>query len=143
MKYRILTGTTILVLLTLCLPQGALAQRKSGPGPDKYALKVNGGLAFADFKGYENWQVISVSHNGPALAVILGNQIMIDAYLAGIPGNGKVFPDGARMAKIHYTAKSHETFADAKVPGPLHDVDFMVKDSKRYKDGNGWGYAAF
>jgi hypothetical protein len=36
-----------------------------------------------------------------------------------------------------------ETFPAATVPGPLHDVDFMVKDSKRFKDSGGWGWAAF
>ena len=72
---------------------------------DRYSLQVPGGLAFAEFKGYEEWQVISVSHNGEKLATIVGNPAMIEAYKAGIPGNGKPFPDGARMAKIHWTAK--------------------------------------
>src|ERR1700759_293013 len=77
---------------------------------DKYTVKVPGGLAFAEFKGYETWQVISVSHSqAPMLAVILGNPAMINAYKAGIPGNGKPFPDGARMAKIHWVPKVYET----------------------------------
>src|SRR5271156_5724594 len=64
---------------------------------DKYTLKVPNGLAFSEFRGYESWPVISVSHNGGAVAAILGNPVMIDAYKAGIPGNGKPFPDGAKM----------------------------------------------
>jgi hypothetical protein len=69
---------------------------------------------------------------------------MIDAYKAGIPGNGKPFPDGAKMAKIHWTARKNETApGQPLVAGPLHDVDFMVKDSKRFADGGGWGYAMF
>src|SRR5512139_3238042 len=68
---------------------------------DKYTVKVPGGLAFSEFKGYEDWRVIAISHNEDAMAVILGNPVMIDAYRAGIPGNGKPFPDGAKMAKIH------------------------------------------
>src|SRR5215813_8096955 len=75
---------------------------------DKYTLKVPNGLAFAEFKGYESWQTIAVSHNGPHLAVILGNPVMIDAYKAGIPGNGKPFPDGAKMAKVHWNEKKNE-----------------------------------
>jgi len=39
---------------------------------DRYTLKVPNGLAFAEFKGYEGWQTISISHNGELLAVILG-----------------------------------------------------------------------
>src|SRR5215470_14821933 len=75
---------------------------------DKYTVQVPGGLAFSEFRGYEDWQVISLSHAGDLLAVILGNPEMIKAYLAGIPGNGKPFPDGAKMAKIHWNAKKQE-----------------------------------
>jgi hypothetical protein len=39
---------------------------------DKYALKVPNGLAFSEFRGYEGWPVISLSHNGNTLAAILG-----------------------------------------------------------------------
>ena len=55
---------------------------------------------------------------------------MIKAYQEGVPGNGKPFPDGAKMAKIHWNPKKMETFPTATVPGSQHDVDFMVKDSK-------------
>jgi hypothetical protein len=122
----------ILIGLTLCAEQ------------DKYALKVPGGLAFSEFSGYESWQVISVSHNGDKLAVILGNPAMINAYKQGIPDNGQPFPDGARMAKIHWTEKTTEGEpGQPAVPGAQHDVDFMVKDSKRFANGQGWGYAEF
>jgi hypothetical protein len=110
---------------------------------DKYTLKVPGGLAFADFKGYESWQAIGLSHNEGAVALILGNPAMIAAFQSGIPGNGKPFPDGARMAKIHWNPKKNEFFPDTTVPGTQHDVDFMVKDSKKYADSGGWGYAVF
>jgi hypothetical protein len=66
---------------------------------DKYSVKVPGGLAFAEFKGYEGWHAISISRNGKVMAVILGNPVMIDAYRAGIPGNGKPVPDGARWPR--------------------------------------------
>jgi len=110
---------------------------------DKYTLQVPGGLAFSEFRGYENWQVVSASLDGDLLATILANPVMIDAYRAGIPGNGKPFPDGAKLAKIHWSPKKMETFPAATVPGTLHDIDFMVKDSKRFADSGGWGYAVF
>jgi mono/diheme cytochrome c family protein len=111
---------------------------------DKYTLKIPGGLAFSEFKGYESWQVIAISHNGGALAAILGNPEMIAAYKAGIPGNGKPFPDGAKMAKVHWTAKVDAGEPGSPtVPGPQHDVDLMVKDSKRFADSGGWGYGVF
>jgi hypothetical protein len=110
---------------------------------DKYSVKVPGGLAFSEFRGYESWQVIATSQNERAVAAILGNPAMIAAYQAGIPDNGKPFPDGAMMAKIHWVPKKSAYFPDTTIPGPQHDVDFMVKDSKRFADSGGWGWAVF
>ena len=110
---------------------------------DKYAVKVPGGLAFAEFKGYESWHAIGISRNDRVMAVILGNPVMIEAYQAGIPGNGKPVPDGAKMAKIHWKPKQNQVFPDTTGPGELLNVDFMVKDSKRFADSGGWGWAAF
>ena len=133
MKKKMLIGLlSLFVLVTL-----ALAIQ------DKYAAKVPGGLAMSEFKGYESWQSISVSLNGRVMDVIVGNPAMIGAYQAGIPGNGKPFPDGAKMAKVHWTHKKNEFFPDATVPDKLLNVDFMVKDSKRFADSGGWGYGVF
>ena len=110
---------------------------------DKYAAKVPGGLAMSEFRGYEGWQAISISRHEHVVAMILGNPEMIAAYQAGFPANGKPVPDGARMAKIHWTPKPNGFFKDATVPGDLINIDFMVKDSKRFADSGGWGYAVF
>jgi hypothetical protein len=123
---------------------GSLCAGAALSAQDRFTLKVPGGLAFSEFKGYETWQTISISHNGDKLAVILGNPTMIEAFKAGIPENGGRFPDGAKMAKIHWLAKKNETApGQPLVAGTLHDVDFMVKDSTRFADSNGWGYGAF
>lgn len=133
MKKRVLMGVLSLTVLAGVI----LAAR------DKYTAKVPGGLALSEFRGYEAWQTISVSRNEKVVAVTLGNPAMINAYQAGIPDNGKPVPDGARMAKIHWTPKPNEFFPDATVPDKLLNVDFMVKDSKRFADSGGWGYAVF
>ena len=112
-------------------------------GQDKYTLKVPNGLSFSEFNGYEAWQLVSISEDGGHIAAILANPAMIKAYLDGVPGNGKPFPDGVKMAKIHWNPKKLETFPQATVPGTQHDVDFMVKNSKRFADSGGWGYAVF
>jgi hypothetical protein len=130
------TIVTIAVLLAV-LGGMALAQQ------DKFTLRVPNGLAFSEFRGYEAWQVVSISHDGDLLAAIVANPVMIDAYAAGIPSNGRPFPDGAKMAKIHWNPKKMERFPSAIVPGTQHDVDFMVKDSTRFADSGGWGYAVF
>jgi hypothetical protein len=62
---------------------------------DKYTVKVPGGLAFSEFRGYERWQFVSLSQSDNLVAAILANPAMIEAYQKGIPGNGKPFPDGA------------------------------------------------
>jgi Cytochrome P460 len=138
-KNMLTIGITTVWLAAL----GGFAISAQDAAQSKYTVKVPGGLAFAEFKGYEAWQTISISRNERVVAAILGNPVMIDAYRAGIPANGKPVPDGARMAKIHWQPKPNQFFADATVPGDLVNVDFMVKDSKRFADSGGWGYAVF
>jgi hypothetical protein len=116
---------------------------RAGSAQDKYTLKVPNGLAFSEFKGYESWQVVSISEDGGRVAAILANPVMIKAYQGGVPGNGKPFPDGSKMAKVHWIPKKLETFPAATVPGAQHDVDFMAKDGKRFADSGGWGWGAF
>ena len=137
MKSNGILPLVVTVALLSVLGIFALAQQ------DRYTLKVPGGLAFSEFKGYEAWQVVSTSQDKGLIAVILANPVMIQAYRAGVPGNGKAFPDGSKMAKIHWNPKNMETFPSATVPGTQHDVDFMVKDSKRFADSGGWGWAVF
>lgn len=120
---------------------------------DRFTLKSANGIAFSEFKGYESWQVIASSQadagdgcgtspDPGCIKSIVGNPVMIKAYSDGMPANGKPVPDGAMMAKIEW-AKSRNTSAPYRVtvPGPLAEISFMVKDSKRFPDTNGWGYA--
>jgi Cytochrome P460 len=137
-------GKSVLIGLGVTAALAVLASGAAISAQDRYSLKVPGGLEFSEFKGYELWQVISISKNGALMAVILGNPAMINAYKEGIPGNGKPFPDGAKMAKIHWNPKTNVTYpGQPLVPNTLHDIDFMVKDSKRFADSGGWGYAEF
>ncbi len=111
---------------------------------DRYTLKVPNGLAFSEFRGYDSWPVIAISENNGVIAAIVGNPTMISAYKSGIPGNGTPFPDGAKMAKIHWMPKKNELQPGQPTqPSTLLNVDFMVKDSTRFADSGGWGWAAF
>jgi hypothetical protein len=140
LKYLIALSSCAALAVTISFAADSAAKAAQ----DKYTLKVPGGLAFSEFKGYEGWQTVALSQSEKLVAVILGNPVMIDAYKAGIPGNGKPLPDGAKMAKIHWVPKKNVTApGQPTVPGTLHDVDFMVKDSKRFADSGGWGYAMF
>lgn len=117
---------------------------------DKYTLKVPNGLAFSEFRGYEDWQVVAPSQTDAqsVMRVILANPVMIKAYRAGIPANGKPFPDGSKIAKIEWrprkiTDAPFSATTPDTVPGILTEVEFIEKDSKRFADINGWGFAVF
>ena len=97
-----------LISLGISVSIAVLAAGAAISAQDKYTLQVPNGLAFSEFRGYEDWPVIAISENEGLIAVIVGNPAMIDAYKEGVPGNGKPFPDGAKMAKIHWTPKKQE-----------------------------------
>jgi hypothetical protein len=111
---------------------------------DKYTVQVPNGLAFSEFRGYENWSVVSVSQTEDLLKVELANPTMIAAYRAGVPGNGKPFPEGSVIAKIEWKPKkSTEAPFSVNVPNTLQDVLFIAKDGKRFPNTSGWGFAQF
>jgi len=131
-----IVATTMLALAVM----GGVAVSKQ----DKYTLKLPNGLAFSDFKGYEDWQLISSAETDDRMKVILGNPTIIAAFKSGIPGNGKPFPDGSKMAKVQWKPKkSTEAQFPVNVPDTLADLFFMEKDSKRFPNTGGWGYAQF
>jgi hypothetical protein len=123
---------------------------------DKNTVQIPNGLGFADFKGYESWEVVSVAavdptepavmgaDSGAVLNVIMANPTMIEAYKKGVPGNGTKFPDGSKIAKIQWkTKKDADSPFSVNVPDALRNVAFIEKDSKRFQASGGWGYANF
>lgn len=111
---------------------------------DRYSLKVPEGLAFSEFKGYDAWQTIAVSETEGSVKTILGNPTMIAAYKAGIPDNGKPFPEGSKTAKIEWVKKKNpEAPYFVEVPDTLKSLSFIEKDSKRFPKTHGWAYAQF
>jgi hypothetical protein len=78
----------------------ATAVFAQGQDKDKYSLKSPGGIAFSDFRGYEDWSVVSSARTTEILKVIVANPTMIKAYKAGVPGNGRPFPEGSRIVKL-------------------------------------------
>lgn len=119
---------------------------------DRYTLKSANGIAISEFKGYESWQAVATSQPDDGsgcgtskvgcMKVILANPAMIKAYADGIPANGKPVPDGAAFAKVEWLKSRNENSPYVvTVPGEQTEVSFMLKDSKRFADTNGWGYA--
>ena len=111
---------------------------------DKYSLKSPSGIAFSDFKGYEDWAVVSSTRTDERLKVIVANPTMIKAYKAGLPGNGQPFPDGSMIAKLQWKPKkSTEAPFVVDVPDVFMEAFVIEKDSKRFPKSAGWGYAVF
>ena len=111
---------------------------------EKYTLKSPDGVAFSDFRGYEDWSVVSSARTDEVLKVIVANPTMIAAYKAGIPGNGQPFPDGAKIAKLQWKPKkSTEAPFAVDVPDIFTQAFVMEKDSQRFPKSGGWGYALF
>ncbi len=111
---------------------------------DKYALQTPSGIAFSDFRGYEDWAVVSSARTDEVLKVIVANPTMIQAYKSGIPGNGQPFPEGSKIAKLQWSfKKSTEAPFAVDVPNVFTQAFVMEKDSKRFPKSGGWGYALF
>jgi hypothetical protein len=111
---------------------------------DKYSLKSPSGIAFSDFRGYEDWSVVSSARTDEVLKVIVANPIMINAYKAGVPANGQPFPEGSMIAKLQWKPKkSTEAPFVVDVPDVCKQAFVMEKDSKRFPKSGGWGYAVF
>lgn len=133
-KLTIAIGTAALVTL------GAAALYAQ----DKYSLKTSSGIAFSDFRGYEDWAVASSARTTEVPKVIVANPTMINAYKAGVPGNGRPFPDGSRIVKLQWKPKkSTEAPFVVEVPDTFTEAFVMEKDSKRFPKSGGWGYALF
>src|SRR5262245_36809916 len=130
--------TSIVLFATAAQP--TLAQ----DSPQKYTLVSPGGIHFADFKGYEDWSVVSSARTDEVLKVIVANPVMIKAYKAGVPGNGKPFPEGSKIVKLQWKPKkSTEAPFVVDVPAAPTQAFLIEKDSKRFPKTGGWGYALF
>ncbi len=135
-----ITATAVAGLAVL----GAVVLYAQSQDNDKYSLKSPSGIAFSNFRGYEDWAVVSSAHTDERLKVIVGNPTMIKAFKAGIPLNGQPFPDGSMIVKLQWTPKkSTEAPFVVDVPDVFKEAFVMEKDSKRFPKSGGWGYAVF
>ncbi|MCG6535075.1 MAG: cytochrome P460 family protein [Syntrophales bacterium LBB04] len=139
MKRTIIFPILIFVFVLMMRGNGSIASQ------DKYESKAPNGISFSEIRGYETWQVVAPSYrtDNHELRIILGNTAMINAYKEGIPGNGKPFPEGSVIVKIGWSERKSADFPAAFEPDVLRRVEFITKDSRRFPDTSGWGYARF
>jgi hypothetical protein len=91
-------------------------------------------------EGWQNWATIAVSHrtDNNTLRVILGNDAAVKAARAG---NTNPWPDGAILGKVVWKGTQLENWKAAIAPGEFVHAEFMFKDSGKYTDSYGWGWA--
>jgi Cytochrome P460 len=134
----------IKLVLAIAAAVVAVAGGTAAYAQDKYSLKSPSGIAFSDFRGYEDWSVVSSARTDEVLKVIVANPTMIKAYKAGVPGNGQPFPEGSKIAKLQWSfKKSTEAPFAVDVPDAPTQAFLIEKDSKRFPKTGGWGYALF
>jgi hypothetical protein len=93
------TAATAVAVLAVLVAAALFAQ---GQDKDKYLLKSPSGIAFSDFRGYEDWSVASCARTDEVLKLIVANPT---AYKAGVPGNGQPFPEGSMIVKLQWKPK--------------------------------------
>jgi hypothetical protein len=136
--FIIVAATALLAIL------GGAVLHAQGQNEGKYSLISPGGIAFSDFRGYEDWSVVSVAHTDDVLKAIVANPSMIKAYKAGVPGNSQPFPQGSMIVKLQWKPKkSTDAPFVVDVPDVYKQAFVMEKDSKRFPKTGGWGYAVF
>jgi Cytochrome P460 len=142
-----LTGFTIVataVAALVVLVVAAVYAQDEHSARDKYTLVSPSGIAFSDFKGYEDWATVSSARQDEILKVIVANPKMITTFKAGVPGNGQPFPEGSMIVKLQWKRKkSTEAQFAVDVPDVFTQAFVMEKDSKRFPKTGGWGYAVF
>jgi hypothetical protein len=131
-------------ILKVATATAALALSASVSAEDKYSLKSPSGIAFSDFRGYEDWAVVSSARTDEVLKVIVANQAMLEAYKTGVPGTGQPFPEGSKIVKLQWKPKkSTEAPFAVDVPDVFTQAFVIEKDSERFPKTGGWGYALF
>jgi hypothetical protein len=149
----LLLGVTLVGLVTNTVT--ASEQADTGAAPI-YGVKLP--------SGYRDWRLITVASVGGNVKDVrakLGNDIAIGAFREGkLP-----FPDGTIIARLAWRQATSEEnniafrragekaglppeqitqlLAESFVAGPPVNVQFMIKDSKKYASTGGWGFAQF
>ena len=124
-------GRIVFACVAILLAAGSIVAAELPVAPNGIAI----------FPDYMSWKVIAPSYREDKghIRIITGNGIAFAALRDG----KKPLPDGSVLAKVAWKTEKHPSFPVATVPGAFVQVEFMVKDAKKYKDTGGWGFARF
>ena len=137
---RIFIVVTVFALASVATYLAAASAHIDGEADPVFGIKI--------FPGYRDWKLISVAHEEGSLndlRALLGNDVAIKAYREGkLP-----FPDGSIIARLAWnyipSEENNRVFGRSQsfVAGAATNVQFMVKDSRKYAATGGWGFAQF
>ena len=140
MRRIVFVPVAVAVLASVAAYMGPVSGQADGEATPIYGIKIPA--------GYRDWRLISVAHdegNLNDLRAQLGNDVAIKAYREGrLP-----FPDGTIIAALHWhivsSEENNKVFGRAQsfIAGSPKNIQFMVKDSKKYPATGGWGFADF
>jgi len=122
---------TVFSIMSVLLMAGVVAAAELPVSPNGIGL----------YSDYLEWKVIAPSYREDKghIRIITGN----DTAVAALRSGRKPLPDGSVLAKVAWKAGKNPSFPVATEPGEFVQVEFMVKDAKKYRDTGGWGFARF
>jgi hypothetical protein len=136
--------TKLFLAIALLLGLFAAFEGVATAAQDRFTLKALSGISFSEIRGYEDWPAVSITQTEEGNKLIVANPTMIEAFKSGTPGNGKSFPDGSKTVKMTWLMKSNAAAPFASLmPDTLLTVELAEKDSARFLESDGWGYAQF
>ena len=105
---------------------------------DEAAHSSSHGIAYPD--GWQEWSMISTSHRNDnnTLRAIVGNDVAVEAARSG---NTNPWPDGAVLGKVVWKDAELRDWQAATAPGEFVHAEFMFKDSMKFAETHGWGWA--
>ena len=134
-----------LVLTTIFSSSSASAYFEGNRRYD--GLQVMNGIEFEKYKSFpEKWKFVTVRYredNGE-IRLTYANPLAY-AHLQKMKGAKTYtpFPEGSVFGKIAYSTEKDPNFTSSKIPSNSRRYQLMIRDSKKFKSTDGWGYAIF
>ena len=101
----------------------------------------NTGLSFKDIEGYQNYKIVATHFRKDKneIRYILANPVAYNA----LRNHEKVMPNGSKIVKIGWSVKKMPLWSPALEADKIQRVEYMIKDTTKHKESDGWGYARF
>lgn len=132
-------------LVLVALPLVALLLAAAPAGAEDEGPVCPNGLALSRIRGYESWTFLAAHLRTDKMEIryLLANDVAAASFKDGAGTGGGKFAEGSIVVKVKYDVVKNPAHPPSLEPGRLKAVEYMVKNSARFSDTDGWGYAAF